>query len=272
MTAVFLPAAIAQQVRLAHAVIARHLDGTLLGVHLFGSALDGGLRPHSDIDLLVTTRGGPDDALRQALLRDLLEVSAPPGSAGPWRPLEVTVVARGEVVPWRYPATRELQFGEWLRQDIQAGMFEGRMPDHDLAILLTQVRQHSIALLGPTATTCFEPVPRRDFIAALADTVAQWQTESDWAGDERNVVLAMARIWYSAATGRIAPKDVAAAWVLERLPAAQRPVMAAARAAYLSGGPDDPVLRGAAVAVFMRYAAGVVRALLAQPAGHSPMR
>ncbi|PZX26181.1 Streptomycin 3''-adenylyltransferase [Cupriavidus phytorum] len=259
-----LPAGIAQQVRLAQAVIARHLAGTLLGVHLFGSALDGGLRPHSDIDLLVTTRNVPGDAARQALLRDLLEVSAPPGSGAPWRPLEVTVVAHGEVVPWRYPATRELQFGEWLRQDIEAGVFADRMPDHDLAILLTQVRQHGVALLGPPATACFEPVPRQDFIAALADTVAQWRTESDWAGDERNVVLAMARIWYSAATGRIAPKDVAAAWALERVPDSHRPLLAAARAAYLAGGPDDPVLRGGAVAAFMQYARTAVRTLRAE--------
>ncbi|NSX14410.1 AadA family aminoglycoside 3''-O-nucleotidyltransferase [Cupriavidus taiwanensis] len=272
MVAASLPADIARQVRLALAVIERHLAGTLLSVHLFGSALDGGLRPRSDIDLLVTTRAIPGDAVRQALLRELLEVSAPPGNGGPWRPLEITVVARGEVVPWRYPATRELQFGEWLRQDIRAGVFEARMPDHDLAILLSQVRQHSTALLGPPATTCFEPVPWQDFIAALTDTVAQWQTDSDWAGDERNVVLAMARIWYSAATGRIAPKDVAAAWVLERLPATHRPLLAAARASYLSGGPDDPVLRSPATAAFMRYAAGVVSELLAQPAGSSAPR
>ncbi|SCB23304.1 AadA family aminoglycoside 3''-O-nucleotidyltransferase [Cupriavidus alkaliphilus] len=264
MAAPSLPAEIAQQVRVAQAVISRHLAGTLLGVHLFGSALDGGLRPLSDIDLLVTTRDVPGDAARRALLRDLLEVSAPPGSGGLRRPLEVTVVAHGEVVPWRYPATRELQFGEWLRQDIEAGVFEGRMPDHDLAILVTQVRQHGIALLGPPATACFEPVPRPDFIAALTDTVAQWRTESDWAGDERNVVLAMARVWYSAASGRIAPKDVAAAWALERLPGAHRPLMAAARAAYRSGGPDDPVLGGAAVAAFMQYARTAVSKLLTE--------
>ena len=36
-------------------VIERHLEPTLLAVHLYGSAvMDGGLKPHSDIDLLVT--------------------------------------------------------------------------------------------------------------------------------------------------------------------------------------------------------------------------
>ncbi len=32
-------------------VIERHLEPTLLAVHLYGSAVDGGLKPHSDIDL-----------------------------------------------------------------------------------------------------------------------------------------------------------------------------------------------------------------------------
>ena len=44
-------------------VIERHLEPTLLAVHLYGSAVDGGLKPHSDIDLLVTVtvrRSGPD--------------------------------------------------------------------------------------------------------------------------------------------------------------------------------------------------------------------
>ena len=35
-------------------VIERHLESTLLAVHLYGSAVDGGLKPYSDIDLLVT--------------------------------------------------------------------------------------------------------------------------------------------------------------------------------------------------------------------------
>ncbi|MCM3356368.1 DUF4111 domain-containing protein, partial [Bacillus halotolerans] len=70
------------------------------------------------------------------------------------------------------------------------------------------------ALVGPPADVLFEPVPARDFVAALLATVAQWQAEPDWRDDACNIVLALARIWYSAATGKIAPKDVAAAWVL----------------------------------------------------------
>ena len=100
----FFPAQVFKQLSHARAVIERHLAATLDTIHLFGSAIDGGLKPDSDIDLLVTVSAAPNDSLRQALMLDLLKVSSPPGDGGTWRPLELTVVARSEVVPWRYPA------------------------------------------------------------------------------------------------------------------------------------------------------------------------
>ena len=56
------------------------------------------------------------------LMRELLMISAWPANER-MRPLEVTGgtplgTAR------RYPAMRELQFGEWLRADIEAGRIE----------------------------------------------------------------------------------------------------------------------------------------------------
>lgn len=167
----FFPAQVFKQLSHARAVIERHLAATLDTIHLFGSAIDGGLKPDSDIDLLVTVSAAPNDSLRQALMLDLLKVSSPPGDGGTWRPLELTVVARSEVVPWRYPARRELQFGEWLRHDILSGTFEPAVLDHDLAILLTKARQHSLALLGPSAATfssrCRRSISPRRFSTLL---------------------------------------------------------------------------------------------------------
>ncbi|HEF5875740.1 TPA: AadA family aminoglycoside 3''-O-nucleotidyltransferase [Burkholderia cenocepacia] len=257
-----IPHDIAAQVAAARAVIERHVGTTLQAIHLFGSALDGGLKPRSDIDLLVTVTVRPDEAVRRALMSDLLGASAPPGCDGGMRALEVTVVAHGDVVPWRHPARRELQFGEWLRGDLEAGIVEPALVDHDLAILLTKVRQHSAALVGPPADVLFEPVPACDFVAALLATVAQWQSEPDWRGDECNVVLALARIGYSAATGRIAPKDVAAAWMLERVPDAHRPVVEAARAAYLDGDARAAILSGEPLAAFIGYARRTIESML----------
>ncbi|EFK8052977.1 nucleotidyltransferase domain-containing protein, partial [Escherichia coli] len=50
----FFPAQVFKQLSHARAVIERHLAATLDTIHLFGSAIDGGLKPDSDIDLLVT--------------------------------------------------------------------------------------------------------------------------------------------------------------------------------------------------------------------------
>lgn len=71
-----VPAEISVQLSQALNVIGRHLESTLLAVYLYGSALDGGLKPYSDIDLLVAVAAPLNDAVRQALLVDLLEVSA----------------------------------------------------------------------------------------------------------------------------------------------------------------------------------------------------
>src|SRR5690606_1488300 len=126
-------------------VIERHLEPTLLAVHLYGSAVDGGLKPHSDIDLLVTVTVRLDETTRRALINDLLETSASPGESEILRAVEVTIVVHDDIIPWRYPAKRELQFGEWQRNDILAGIFEPATIDIDLAILLTKAREHSVA-------------------------------------------------------------------------------------------------------------------------------
>lgn len=263
-----LPEEIAWQTTQARAVIERHLGDAVKAIHLFGSAVDGGLKPQSDIDLLVTTRVAPSESIRRALLLDLLAVSAPPGDAS-WRPLEVTVVAHGEVVPWRYPARRELQFGEWLRQDLLDGIFEPPMPDHDLAILLAKARQHSLVLSGPPARMLFDPIPEHDFTGALADTVAQWNSAEDWQGEERHVLLALARIWYSASTGRIASKDSAADWLLERLPGEHQPVLRQARDAYRGLIAGDVRPDPGRTSAFIHFAKANILPLLGRPgAGH----
>ena len=208
---------------------------------MYGSAVDGGLKPYSDIDLLVTVNARPDESIRQTLLLDFLKASAPPGKSTALRALEVTVIVHNEVVPWHYPTRRELQFGEWLRKDILAGIFESAVIDADLAILLTKARQHSIPLVGPIAEEFFAPVPKNDFYRALAHTLKQWKSPPDWAGDERNVVLTLARIWYSAVTGKTVLKDVAADWLMERLPVEHQSILYEAQQAYLGHGSDNLV-------------------------------
>ncbi|NHC61671.1 AadA family aminoglycoside 3''-O-nucleotidyltransferase [Paenalcaligenes suwonensis] len=230
--ATHLPESISHQVLQAQSVLEQHLK-TIQAIHLFGSAVDGGLKPLSDIDLLVTVSAPLDDSTRNALMTSLLAVSAFPGTHPQRRALEVTVLDREDIVPWRYPTKRQMQFGEWLRDDINAGIVEPAMLDHDLAILLTKVRLHSIALYGPPAHEFFEEVPVSDVQRALLETLALWNTEADWEGDERNIVLALVRIWYTAMTGDIASKEAAANWAIPYLPISTKHIVVAARDGYL---------------------------------------
>ena len=52
------------------------------------------------------------------------------------------------------------------------------------------------------------------------------------------MLLTLARIWCTLASGEIRAKDAAAAWALERLSEEHRPALAHARAGYL-GAEDD---------------------------------
>lgn len=151
-----------------------------------------------------------------------------------------------------------MQFGEWLRKDIEAGRFEPAMLDHDLAILITKLRRHSVALFGAPAEELFENVPASDFKQSLADTISQWNGPSDWSGDERNVILALARIWFTACTGEITSKDRAAAWVADRLPAEHRALVEYAANAYLTGAEDELAASPGQVARTIRFCRGEI--------------
>ncbi|NUR46155.1 MAG: DUF4111 domain-containing protein [Sphingomonas sp.] len=253
-----LPTALRPQIAQAVSIIEHHLRDSLVAVHLFGSALQGGLKPSSDIDLLVVVEEQLRDDIRDSLMVGLLTASAPPGANEAVRPLEVTVVARTSITPWRHPVRRELQFGEWLREDIEAGRFEGSIADPDLTILLSKVLLHGASLVGPEPSEILGPVPTSDVMQALLETAAQWNVPEDWAGEERNIVLALARMWFTASTGAIASKDDAAHWLIERLPEEHRMVVSSAAAAYRGEADDRLADHPAEVSAFIHYARAAV--------------
>lgn len=263
-----LTAAEQQQLSAAVALLTRRLGDNLLAIHLYGSAVERGLRPHSDLDLLVTLRAPLDDAQRAALMPALLALSAPPGAADGRRALEVTLLVYAQLVPWRYPPVRELQFGEWLREDIEAGIYEPAQQDADIAILLTKARHASVALVGDEAARLYPAVPPRDLRRTLQDTLALWQETADLLGDERNIILTLARIWYSVVHEAITGKEEAADWLLPQLPAGHAAILQAARQEYLGLTSEDWAAAMPAVEEFVRYARAQIGALLdRQPGG-----
>lgn len=201
----------------------------LLGTYLHGSAVLGGLAPASDLDILAVTRRSLDDRERRALLRGLLEIS---GLTATVRPVELTVVVQSEVRPWRTPPTGDFLYGEWLRDELRASgpPRPGAMPD--LALVLTMVLAGDHPLTGPPPVELLDPVPHADLVRASVAGIPELLDEL--TDDTRNVLLTLARVWTTLATGEIRPKDAAADWALARLSPEHRPVLEHARYLYLN--------------------------------------
>ncbi|MCE8021582.1 DUF4111 domain-containing protein [Halomonas sp. MCCC 1A11036] len=214
-------------------IIVRELGESVVGVYLFGSVLTGGLRPNSDVDVLVIVSQSPEEPVRRRLIEALMRVSGSPANDGSPRPLEVTVLCRQALVPWHYPPRSELVYGEWLRDEFEQGRIPPATTDPDLAVVLTTARQSSLVLYGPELAELIAPIPEADLRRAIIDSLPS--LIDGLPGDERNVLLTLARMWMTLVTGEIAPKDVAAAWALERLPPEHQAVMALARRGYLEG-------------------------------------
>jgi predicted nucleotidyltransferase len=204
------------------------LGPDLVGAYLFGSAVFGGLRRRSDLDVLVAARRRLARAETQRLVARLLAVSGRP------RPVELTIVVQSEVKPWRYPPRMELQYGEWLRGDFERGNVEpSQTTNPDLASLVTMVLLADRPLFGPPPAVVLDPVPAADLTLAMDEAIDEVLQGIELASDTRNGVLTLARIWSTGATGVIRSKDAAADWALERLPEEHRAVLAHARAVYL---------------------------------------
>ena len=215
--------------------------GHPIGLYLTGSSCDGGLQPDSDLDVLLLTRDSLDDEERRYLVRHLLKHSGRRATVRPGRPIELTSLVLTDVVPWRYPAVRDFLYGEWLRTDYEAGHRPPREVDPDLAVLLTSVsgtgQQRARVLFGPPLEGLVDCVPRADLARSVFDALPELLDNLE--GDERNVLLTLARMLYTLRTGLIAPKDVAALAIAESLTPAQARTLDLAATAYLGKADDD---------------------------------
>lgn len=219
------------QVEEVAGLVGRVLGPEAIGTYLHGSGVLGGLKPASDVDVLVVSRRSMNDRERRALLDGLLEVSGS-GSPDGLRPVELTVVVQSEVRPWRFPPTADFLYGEWLRHELLVDGPPQPEPTPDLALLVTMVLSGDHALSGPPPARVLDRVPHADLVRASVSGVPGLL--DDLECDTRNVVLTLARVWTTLATGEIRPKDAAADWALARLPPEQRPVLEHARELYLT--------------------------------------
>lgn len=218
-------------------IVEELLGDEVVAVYLFGSAVMGGLRINSDVDILVIVNDPLPELTRRKLTDRLMLISGRIGNPDSMRPLEVTVINYGDVVPWRYPPKNEFIYGEWLRDEFEKGKIQAPIYDPDLTIVLAQVRKNSVALFGPDASEILTPVPMTDIRRAIRDSLPELMEEIK--GDERNVILTLARMWLTVAVGEISSKDTAAEWAVPRLPKEHATLLDLARKAYLGEHVDQ---------------------------------
>lgn len=213
------------------------LGPNLIGAYLYGSATLSGLKPQSDLDIMVVARHPITPTQRQKLVSSLLPMSEYPAVTR--RPIELTIVVQSQVRPWKLPVTHDFMFGDWLRKPLEAGDLSVTQATEnpDLAILLTMAMRSSQPLIGPGLTEVLDPIPPRDCLLAMTEGIDSLM--SDLNGDERNVLLTLARIWQTVATGTFSSKASAAGWALQLLEPQYHSVMTHARAIYLGEEPEQ---------------------------------
>ncbi|MDH4104096.1 MAG: aminoglycoside adenylyltransferase family protein [Thermoleophilia bacterium] len=241
------------------------IGSNTVGAYLFGSAVVGGLRPRSDLDVLVVSKRPMTEDEKQELVHRILPISWQQTAEGMLRGIELTVVVQSDVRPWRYPPNRDFQYGGWLRLALERG--EARpwaaKIDPDLASLITQALAANTPLLGPPPADVLDPVPFGDVRAAIVAYVDQWTTNIDT--DTRNGILALARIWSALETSDMYSKDAAATWALLRLPDQHKPVLARARSIYLGEREDEWDDLREAVRRYVAYVVGEIGRVYAGP-------
>ena len=208
----------------------------LTGIYLYGSAALECLRPESDLDLLIFINRPLTESARASLTQELLCLSGRPHSDR--KPIELSVVNRHAIDPWRFPPRFEYMFGEWLRTDMENGTVPQPFSDPDNVLLLWQARLHAIPLTSqsPAIDKLIAPIPfeeiRRAIRGALPNVLASYK------GDERNVLLTLSRMWYTLDTGKFASKDQATLWAEGKVPAEHASLLRLARDAYLGNTSD----------------------------------
>jgi streptomycin 3"-adenylyltransferase len=223
-----------EQIAATTDIVREVLGAAALAAYLYGSAVAVGLRPGSDLDILVVSDRSLTGNERAAIVERLLPISGRGAAGGPARPIELTILARPALTPWRYPPSLEFQYGDWMRAEFERGELpDWPRADPDVAVLIETARRAAVPLIGPPVAAVLGRVPRADLVRAMVDTIPVLMPGIEEGTDIRNGLLTLARIWTTLATGEIRSKDEAARWALAHLPAEHRPVLAHARAAYL---------------------------------------
>jgi streptomycin 3"-adenylyltransferase len=105
------------------------LGDDLVGAYLHGSAVLGGFRPDSDVDIIIVSERRTTADEKRRLIDLLLSISGARASLRPGRPIELDIVVESEVRPWRYPQHSIFITTSYCASDSRVGnLNRGRAP------------------------------------------------------------------------------------------------------------------------------------------------
>jgi streptomycin 3"-adenylyltransferase len=214
------------------------LAGDLAAVILHGSLAMGSFHPpKSDLDLLVVTDG--ERAGRQALYDLLARAHARRPYAGG---VEASVLRLADLAEPRHPLPYIVHFSETTRgpQPLAA---DGSLPrDPDLCAHLMVARTRGVSLHGPPPAALIGPLSWDDYLASVRSDIDGLMDDGALLASPRYAVLNLCR-WAMlrlSAEPLVPSKDEAGGWAQRHAPAAVRPAITQALAAYRSADPVTP--------------------------------
>ncbi|MCT8265360.1 aminoglycoside adenylyltransferase family protein [Proteus terrae] len=220
------------QIQQALNSLKRIFRDNLDAIYLHGSSVSGGLKPTSDIDLLVIVKAALSKDEKKLLIEDLLATSGryPYDKLGR-RPLEIAIFVGDQLQSSQYPARCEFIYGEWLRDTFEQGISSVEHDDPEYTLMLAQAKKDSKLLWGDSFI--LPEIGIQQIRKALLDSLPNLISSIE--GDERNVVLTLARMWFTMSSGKFVSKDVAANWSINKIPNEFIEIITVARDEYLYG-------------------------------------
>lgn len=221
----------------ACSILAHRLGPLLKAVYLHGSAVGEGLRVRSDVDVLAIITGPLSPLVRKHLLTGFMAASGhyPFDHLGR-RPLEVTIFQSADLSELSYPARAEFIYGEWLRDAFLSGAIAQSQSSPEFTLILAQARREAIPMNGAGLADHVAEIPTDMIRRAIGDLLPELIASVD--GDERNVLLTLARMWTTLITVDFVSKDAAADWCASKLSKRSAVILSLARNAY-NGIEDD---------------------------------
>jgi hypothetical protein len=179
-----------------------------------------------------------EEGQRRRLLAALLRVSGRhPALPGSTRCLEVMVFLETELTTPSYPARAEFIYGEWLRDAFETGRVPEPSSDPENTLVLAQAGKKARPVFDSHGKVLFPTIAPAHIRCAMRDVLPA--LVGNLVGDERNVLLTLARIWRTAVEGDFVSKDAAAIWAAARMPAPEAATLGLAADAYLGEVEDD---------------------------------